>query len=108
MVLWYPVLYIAAHVPYRCIISSKNSEKGGDWKSKYNSLLGKYRNRKEKKYKRGHRTVYSVQYSLHCTLQCTVYSVQYSVQCTGQCTVYSTVYSVQYTVLGSDTQKCIV
>ena len=68
-----------------------------------------------------HCTVYSVQYSLHCTvqfkvyrtvyivqnsLQCTVqftvyrtvYIVQNSFQCTEQFTVYSTVYSVQYSL----------
>jgi len=44
------------------------------------------------------RPVYSVLYSVQCTLQCAVYSVLYSVQCTIQCIVYSTVCSVQCTL----------
>ena len=43
-------------------------------------------------------TVYSVQYSVQCSLQCTVYSLLCSVQCSVQCKVYSVHCSIQCTV----------
>ena len=44
------------------------------------------------------RPVYSVLYSVQCTLQCAVYYTVYSVLYSVQCAVYSTVYSVLYSV----------
>ena len=44
-----------------------------------------------------HNAVYTVQYTVQCTVPSTVHGVHYSTRCTVQCTVPSTVYGAQYT-----------